>query len=43
MLKAIHGLGVWLSGLRFYATGALKIRIRFWGILYYTYNNEPPK
>ena len=23
--------------------GALIIRIGFWGILYYTYNKEPPK
>ena len=23
--------------------GALMIRIGFWGLLYYTYNKEPPK
>ena len=33
----------WRQGLRVFTIGALIIRIRFWGPLYYTYNKEPQK
>ena len=36
----LDGLGLWGVGC---TTGALIIRIGFWGILYHNYNKEPPK